>query len=71
MAGERHRSARNPRRVIDAMWKTGKIRREEGEKRRQKSSGSVDADPDDLENTKEETQGAEGSSKNCRESVSP
>ena len=43
-------------------------------KRRQESVGSVDVDPEDLENSTQaerELQDVEGPSKNCRERVSP
>ena len=45
---ERQTSTRNPKRVIDAMRKTGETRAE-GEKNGRESVGSVYADPEDLE----------------------
>ena len=48
-AGERQRSARNYRRVVDVMWDTGETWVELG-KCRQQRIRSVTVDPDNLEN---------------------
>ena len=71
------RSARNTTKVIDAVWKKGKKGEAwaEEEKNVDKDSiGSVNVDPEDLEDDKQaekEAQGAQELSKNCRESMSP
>ena len=73
---ERQRRARNRKRVVDTMWETGEIWVEREKKRKQESVGSVAADPDVHENSKDaerKAQGTEGLRNNCtrRESVSP
>ena len=67
--------ARNPKRVIDAMWKTRQTEAEGGQNvSSQEIVGSVDVDPDDLEIREQARRGAQGtrglSKNNCRENVS-
>ena len=52
-AKERRRSARNRTRVVDAMWETGEAWVERGKHVDKKRVGSVAANPDNLENSKE------------------
>ena len=49
---ERRVCARKPRRVVDIMWKTGKTWAE-GEETKHESVGSVAANQENIENTKE------------------
>ena len=61
--------ATQPRRVVDVMWKTGKTWAEEESKQKQESIGTVDANHDNLEISKDagrEARGIQGLSKNCR-----
>ena len=66
---EWQRSARAPKGIVGAMWKTGETKvGEKRNKRRQESVGPVDANPDNLENSKEvgrKAQGTRGLSKKC------
>ena len=66
-AKERKKPQKRFRRVVEKGGDLGGRRK----KRRQESIGSVDVGPGHLKNRKEETQGAQGLSKSCRESVSP
>ena len=73
---EMGKSARNRKKVVDAVRETGQTRVERKKNVEKKRFGSVAANPDNLESNKEAgggAQGTQGSSKNCtsRENVSP
>ena len=75
-AEERRKSARTRKIVVDAVRETGETRVEREKKCGKERVGSVAANPDNLESSKEAGGGAQatqGSSKNCtsRESLSP
>ena len=59
-AVERGRSARNPTRVVDAMWETGETWAEREKKHIQERIDSIATDPDNLENSKEAGREAQG-----------
>ena len=66
-AGERRKSARNRKIVVDAVRETGETRVEREKTCRKERLGSVAADPDNLESNKDAggAQGTQGSRKNC------
>ena len=59
-AEEKRRSARNRTRGVDTMWETDETWVERRKQRRQERVGSVAANPDNLENSKEAEGEAQG-----------